>query len=619
MKKAKQKATQKSNVSKALPEEAVLAGKITSFSWKSVLPLLPLLPLLLVLGVVPWIVRAAVIPLDDLTQRFWPQEVNLDFFSYYKSRALYVLTLLAAWALLSRVLIRKQKLVRHWSQAAVLGLMILTVLSTALSDYPSLAVRGFPDRYEGLLTWGAYFVLFLVTFQLLTKPTYYKPLFYTFIGSATGLAVFGLFQYLGMDFFQTNVGRLIIVPSVYAAIRETLVFQFGANTIYATLYNTNYVGSYFAMAFPLSWIFVLKAKTRKSFILYSALSVVLFAALLGSRSRAGWVGGIVAFIVFLVVMRKELVKSWKPLVSLVVLIGVVYVAMNSLAQNELSQRMTLGGMVASPGNQAVLEDVFLNHEQVVLTTTHNSLTIMYDESDNSLLLFDTNMDPLSYSYDSDGTEAVILSIDDPLYSTFNLRFANSVLEVRQPGWFIPLVYTDDGFRLLNFDATPIEVVPPATFGFEGRERMGSGRGYIFSRSIPMLRNTLLLGYGPDMFPYYFPQNDVIGKAVYLANPHALVDKPHNLYLQIGINQGVLALILYLVLVGGYTLQSMIYFYKRSVLTEFTEQLALGIMLAVIGYSVAGLFNDSVVSVAPVFWVLLAVGIRLNHELQVAAN
>jgi len=38
-----------------------------------------------------------------------------------------------------------------------------------------------------------------------------------------------------------------------------------------------------------------------------------------------------------------------------------------------------------------------------------------------------------------------------------------------------------------------------------------------------------------------------------------------------------------------------------------------IFSAIISYCMAGFFNDSVVSVAPVFWVLLGLGIAMNKS------
>ena len=37
-----------------------------------------------------------------------------------------------------------------------------------------------------------------------------------------------------------------------------------------------------------------------------------------------------------------------------------------------------------------------------------------------------------------------------------------------------------------------------------------------------------------------------------------------------------------------------------------------VALAIIGYLGAGFFNDSIVSVAPIFWVLFGVGVAVNQ-------
>jgi hypothetical protein len=38
-------------------------------------------------------------------------------------------------------------------------------------------------------------------------------------------------------------------------------------------------------------------------------------------------------------------------------------------------------------------------------------------------------------------------------------------------------------------------------------------------------------------------------------------------------------------------------------------------IGVIGYLAAGFFNDSIVSVAPLFWILLGIGISINIKLS----
>lgn len=97
--------------------------------------------------------------------------------------------------------------------------------------------------------------------------------------------------------------------------------------------------------------------------------------------------------------------------------------------------------------------------------------------------------------------------------------------------------------------------PVEAFGFEGREKMGSSRAYIWSISLPLLKHMIFAGYGPDTFAIYFPQYDYIGRLKAYGTTSIIVDKPHDLYIKNVINTGVLSLIALLVLFTGYFVQS----------------------------------------------------------------
>lgn len=151
-------------------------------------------------------------------------------------------------------------------------------------------------------------------------------------------------------------------------------------------------------------------------------------------------------------------------------------------------------------------------------------------------------------------------------------------------------------------------------GFEGKEELGSSRGYIWSRTLPLLKNCMITGYGADTFTYVFPQNDMLAKYYsykqFGEGFYVTVDKPHNMYLQIFFSNGLIALIAFLAIVLFYLVDCFrLYALRREYRREQTMGAA--VMLGIVGYLAAGMFNDSVVSVAPMFWVLLGTGAALN--------
>lgn len=153
-----------------------------------------------------------------------------------------------------------------------------------------------------------------------------------------------------------------------------------------------------------------------------------------------------------------------------------------------------------------------------------------------------------------------------------------------------------------------------SIGFEGKERLGSSRGYIWSRTLPLLKNCLFTGYGPDTYTYNFPQNDFLAKYYSYQNPgegfYITVDKPHNLYIQIMYGSGLIALIAFLAIMLIYLIDCFrLYALKKEYRPE--QIMGAAVMLGIVGYLAAGFFNDSVVHVAPIFWILLGTGAALN--------
>ena len=82
---------------------------------------------------------------------------------------------------------------------------------------------------------------------------------------------------------------------------------------------------------------------------------------------------------------------------------------------------------------------------------------------------------------------------------------------------------------------------------------GSGRGYIWTRSLQMVSQTIFLGHGPDTFALFFPNYDPY--KVFYSQPQTLIDKPHNMYLQIWLNLGGLAALAFLAMAGLHAIRS----------------------------------------------------------------
>jgi O-antigen ligase len=116
----------------------------------------------------------------------------------------------------------------------------------------------------------------------------------------------------------------------------------------------------------------------------------------------------------------------------------------------------------------------------------------------------------------------------------------------------------------------------------------SARAFIWRESIPLLPDVAVLGYGPGKFPLHFPQSHAAIMYGQVYGPQVIVDKVHSLYLQIIFAAGGLGMLAFVGTLGG----------------VIGRNRDMRFVVACVGYLVAGFANDSVVSVAPIFWIML---------------
>lgn len=157
-----------------------------------------------------------------------------------------------------------------------------------------------------------------------------------------------------------------------------------------------------------------------------------------------------------------------------------------------------------------------------------------------------------------------------------------------------------------------EVVP--SIGWENNLAFGSGRGYIWSRTLPMMKETLLIGHGADTYCIYYPHQDYVGKYNAKWNINMIVDKPHNMYMGMWVGTGMISVLAFMAMLLIYAIQS-IKLYWRIDLKSFTEYAGYGIFLGIVAFCVTGLVDDSSVSVMPMFYGLLGVGMSINIMLK----
>lgn len=585
-------------------------------------------PVLFVIVLIPLLIHLFIIDVDPNEAPLLGLETYGDFFSQSKSFFLLIFTFIM---LILCTLFRKKLFNNNQFPIVYLAassvFVFFTILSAVFSKYHSIAFWGVHDRAEGAVVLCSYIVLFLYSFFSLRDGKDVHHLFIA-LGVVTVISsILGFFQYIGQDLLFTDLGKYFIVsPWDFDKISD-LSSASPSGRLYGTFYHWNYAGSFAAITVPLFGILAFSAKSWRARILVWGTTLMALWILIGSSSRAGIIGFFIALLFGLILFAGMIAKHWKISVSCLIVAVLAIIGLNTASNGALFFRIpTLVADITTIFQSSDQKD-YLSKLPVKNVTSQNNTATIVTQSGNILKISLTTdgialMDENSHPLKAEKQNGVLRTTDERFQNIsvnlvemgLNRTTIGMCINIEnQPQFFFQI---DANYNLWLSNSTGTVRIDsldaPPSYGFAGKEKIGSARGYIWSRSLPMASKHLVLGAGPDTFVLDFPQNDLLGKYWAYGTTNMLVDKPHNLYLQILIGQGGIALLAFLTIVILYLIDSIrLYAFKRTYAPN--EIIASAICLGVVGYLGAGLFNDSVVSVAPIFWILLGVGIAINVQ------
>ncbi|OMP66625.1 O-antigen ligase family protein [Domibacillus epiphyticus] len=137
---------------------------------------------------------------------------------------------------------------------------------------------------------------------------------------------------------------------------------------------------------------------------------------------------------------------------------------------------------------------------------------------------------------------------------------------------------------------------------------GSGRSYIWGKTLEIVKDRPILGYGLDTLLYHFPHNNIDSRAG-LGSETVIVDKPHSMYMGVLFGMGIIGIIGLLGIAAitvWKSLQSVLHFNRTRSLT-----VALGI--AWIAFLIQAMFNDTLPGTAAPLFTIAGVMLSLLYK------
>lgn len=578
-----------------------------------------LIPLIFILVVIPLISK--VYSYDPKLSQFdWFPNLteHSDLFLYYKSVFFTLTAVVMAFLILGKRFIEDQHAITAFEFYPLAAYAILALLSTLFSHYRSYGFSGIHEQFESIWVLLGYCVAAYYAYIFVEEDDIAFLIRWFLLGIAI-LTALGLAQALKHDFFRTKFGQKLITAGTKY---NSLDFTFEEDRVYMTLYNPNYVGSYVALVFPILICLILFFKTGNSTdrpllpVLECITSILLAAGLafclLKSASKSGIVAVAGTFFLFFLILIPRLKKYWYlGILALIIMIGGIFFADRAL--NHLLSD-SIRNLFSGEKTTYDLEDITVTEEDVIFTyrgnVIHFQITENYEievtDAEGTILPLEKG-DGFSYVIADDRFSDISIS-QFPIEEHMSMG-----INVLGTSWYFSNDNENREYLFYNIYGkwTKFKTAPSAIF--TGRESIATSRGYIWSRTIPLLKHYILLGSGADTFSLVYPNDDYLGM-YNCGYTGQTITKPHNLYLQIAVQSGVLSLIAFLAFYLIYFVSSFL-LYTRCRLNSYSSKVGLGIFVGSFGYMISGIINDSMITVAPVFWTLIGIGISINMQLK----
>ena len=562
----------------------------------------------------PWITYLKIWKLDEKAQGVFENYNGYIFDFFLHSKATFVL-ILAVFLLLVLVgenifpdhiltdtPLRNKYNFRLYCCMALFALFVF--LSCLFSENNTVSSNGSYSGGEGILTLISYPIICLGAMNYFCYQKSLDILKKVIILLSIITIVLTLIEFCYRPLLNLPFLKYIIAPKEYYSIVESMDNSNYLTSVALTFYNPNYYGGFCMLIFPFGISEYFRAKDKKSATTYLFLSAGIFFCVIAAKSSASFYLVLLENILLLLLERKQ----WsRPLLKAAVWFGVLTALLCIINLAVSGKLLEIGKNVLTNESNAnrneeifYLKDIKIENNTLILYGQVESLKVCFENQEFSF--YDTENQRLEYKMEEEGN----FCFEDKRYQMISAAYQSDYFVFDLGYDDVVDFYIDEGrfWGIGQNGEKLMKVSNTSRFG-ERFYSLFTGRSYTWINSLPLLPETVLIGKGPGNFTYYFPQNDYVG----LLNTHGshkfVIDKPHNMYLQIWIDLGGIAC---LAIIAFFS--CIICRYRRFCISKQAPVVGSEhvhwLFTCVMGFICYAVINDSIVTVTPLPCVLCGV-------------
>lgn len=578
-------------------------------------------PIIVTLGFIPLIVHMYQYNAGWKDLAWFPSISNdqIDFFFGWKAIAIVITTIVMVCILLYHCKRNKYKVRVEPAFLLLLLYGLFVFMSAIFSPYKPQVFTGSYEVLQPVEVILGYLFICFYTYQFANdEDQIFRILRFSGIGLGIMLII-GIFQLIGYDLFATPIGKAIIANPSWWDKLDQINFAFGKHTIYTTLYNPDFLSFYFGLIIPVlvTLFFAVKKVLYKFLLLLAGIASVI--CIIGASAASGYISVALASIIgiYLFLSRKK--ETWIG-ANITIVVGIILLTILCTTTQAGSHVKDLFIGTQRSSEQHMLQSIETTDNGINLEVNNKKLTISYvfDQDTESVTVFfaddQGNFLP-SEIVSTDTGSAYALSDSSIAECQVEPVYIDETLCIRvsldEKDWYFTN-QIDNTYYYYN----PIgkyEKVAPIKKSKLFKDDAMSGRGNIWNLAIPQLPAHIFIGAGANSFARVLPQNDYVYK-VYNGLDNVFAVKAHNWFLQEWIENGLIGTLCLFAFYLWYAIKS-IRIYHKCNLNNKLALLGFGTFIGMIGYMAAGVVNDANVATAPVFWVMMGLGMSVNRLME----
>ena len=598
----------------------------------------------IILAIMPYISYYHAQPLTDLTAKYLSSDSGyiIDWFLFQKEFTVVI----TAVMLILIFIVEEFFIEKRWKDIPLkkknLRLpLILTgvyagflIASDICAEHKELVMMGIAKHYEGLLGVLGYLVIFIAAMNYFCDTKSLERFSWAMVLTAFAASVFAVMEYKGHAFQESDLMAHLMAPPEKYDLASTL--SSNSENVHITFFNSNYFGSFCGLMFPITAAIGLGSKNilRKVIGLLAAAGIAVGAVLSNSSGGLYSVAGCGALLVliYIVYWFRGKIDRVKSLIAFLCAGAVFAGGFVYLLKTNEDFAARFNNVVS---NGSSIDSVVVRNEQTIEEQREQMAYYYYllkdiRQIDNGLELDDYRGNTLRIEnyitdsgsmdvrfYDTDGAELETYIDDDKNYCFADERYENCEVKYSSTD----KLYIDLGYRKKLIFQYEEGKFKPFVHNMYTQEKINTyqgpeffkkdlsaftGRYLIWGTTISFLDECIILGKGSGHFITVYPQYDYVSLLEVYGTPGMVVNKPHNWYLGVAVDSGLISLAALLALLGAFLIKGLKTVIIHPIDDRF-KHLRLGIYVSVIAFMVVGIVNDSYVCVSPVFWFIFGVG------------